>query len=63
MTNVKYEVKGDQLVITVDLKERHGPSASGKTVIIASTGGNAKLPAPHATVSFGLNVFTKEGAK
>ena len=59
MINIKHEVKGDVLTIIINLKERHGPSSSGKTVIIASTQGNQKLSAPHADVSFGLNVYTK----
>ncbi len=59
MINVVTSVKGDILTITVNLKERHGPSASGKTVSIASTQGNIKLAAPHDGVSIGLNVYTK----
>lgn len=62
MTNVKTAVKGNILTITVDLSERHGPSASGKTTTIASTQGNQKLDAPHSGISFGLNVYTKEAA-
>lgn len=63
MTNIKTSVKGNTLTITVDLSERHGPSASGKTIMIASTQGNQKLDAPHAAVSFGLNVYTKAEVK
>jgi hypothetical protein len=59
MINVKTAVKGNILTITVDLSERHGPSASGKTINIASTQGNVKLDAPHGNVSIGLNVYTK----
>jgi len=59
--NVKYDVKGKVLTISVDLSERHGASGSGKSIIIASTGGNLKLGAPHDKISFGLNVYTKEG--
>lgn len=60
MTNVKTAVKGNILTITVDLSERHGPSASGKTITIASTQGNQKLAGEHGHISFGLNVYTKE---
>ena len=63
MTNIKTALKGNILTITVDLTERHGASASGKTVMIASTQGNQKLDAPHSAISFGLNVYTKEGIK
>jgi hypothetical protein len=59
MTNVNTKIAGKILTITVDLSERHGASASGKTTIIASTQGNQKLPAPFADVSLGLNIYTK----
>lgn len=58
MQNVKTEVKGQTLVITVDLSQRLGPSKSGKTELIASTNGNASAPGPHSAVKFGLNVYT-----
>jgi len=58
MENVKMEVKGNMLTIQVDLSQRLGPSTSGKTTIIGTTGGNAKVPG-HDKISFGLNVFTK----
>jgi hypothetical protein len=56
MQNVKTEVKGSILTITVDLSQRHGPSSSGKTIIVATTSGNARVPG-HDAVRFGLNVF------
>jgi hypothetical protein len=59
MTNVKTSIKGSTLTIEVNLTERHGPSSSGKTEMIASSQGNVKLPPPHADISFGLNVYTK----
>ena len=40
MQNVEFEVQGDRLVITVDLSQELGVSSSGKSVIIATTGGN-----------------------
>lgn len=61
-TNVKYEVKGNELIIRVNLDERHGPSESKKTVTIASTKGNVPLDdKKYGHVSFGLNVYTKDG--
>lgn len=59
MLNVKTDVKGDTLTITVDLKQRHGTSKSQKTVTIASTEGNQKVG--KGDITFGLNVYTKEG--
>jgi len=48
-------VEGDVLVIRVDLTQEHGPSSSGKTIIIASTEGNVDVPGHDAKV--GLNVY------
>jgi hypothetical protein len=61
MLNVKTEVVGKILTITVDLSKRHGASASGKTTIIASSQGNQKLPHPFENVAFGVNVYTNRG--
>ena len=54
MTNVQTEVKDGKLTITVDLKEEHRPSKSGKTIIIASTHGAVKL---EGGVSLNLNIY------
>jgi hypothetical protein len=55
MDNVTTKVSGHTLTITVDLSKRFGPSASGKTIIVASTRGAAKV----GEVSLALNVYTK----
>lgn len=39
MRNVKTEVKGDKLTITIDLSKDVGLSKSGKSTMIGSTGG------------------------
>lgn len=57
MKNVEYSVNGDTLTITVDLSREFGPSASGKTVIIATTEGNVRLLDRDEFV--GLNVYRK----
>jgi hypothetical protein len=54
--NVKLEVKGNELVIRVALNETFGTSGSGKSEIIASTGGNISLPG-REEVKIGLNVY------
>lgn len=54
--NVAVEVKGTTLVISVDLAQTFGLSGSGKSVIIASTGGNIAVPG-HGDVKMGLNVY------
>ncbi len=57
MKNVELSVNGDILTITVDLSQDFGPSSSGKTVIIATTEGNVRLPDRDESV--GLNVYRK----
>lgn len=57
MQNVTMDVQGDVLIIKVNLKERFGKSASGKTTVIASTRGAAALPGGEQV---SLNVYTKE---
>ena len=59
MKNVTLEVSEDKiLTIKVDLKQSFGPSASGKSEIIASTEGNVSLDGDHG-VKVGLNVYRK----
>ncbi len=58
MTNVCMKVDGDILTITVNLKERYGRSKSGKTEIIATTGGNVSSPS-NPDIKIGLNVYSK----
>ncbi len=55
MKNVEFSVVGDILTIRVDLSQEFGRSGSGKSVIIASTEGNAVLPDRDERV--GLNVY------
>ena len=59
MKNVILEVKGDKLVLTIDLKSQTERSASGKSLVIASTQGNKSLPSPNAEIFVGLNVYKK----
>jgi hypothetical protein len=56
MHNVAFEVEGDFLVIRVDLSQELGESSSGKSVILATTGGNVEVPGREA-VKVGLNVY------
>ena len=58
MKNVEMTVVGNLLTIKVDLSKEFGPSASGKTLIIASTEGNVTIP--ERTEKVGLNVYKKE---
>ena len=57
MINTDMKLNGDILTITVDLSKDYGPSASGKTIIIASTKGNKQIENTGATI--GLNIYRK----
>lgn len=54
MQNVKTTIKGNKLVIEVDLSKTQGLSASGKTIIIGSSKGNKEVT---DGVIMGLNVY------
>lgn len=56
--NVKAEVKGDILTITVDLSKNQGRSASGKSDIIATTSGNVAIDGTNGAV-LGFNLYRK----
>ena len=56
MTNAELEVKGNILTITVDLSKDHGMSKSGKSNIIATSGGNKSIPGFDAKI--GLNIYS-----
>jgi hypothetical protein len=57
VTNVTASVKGSILHLEIDLSAKGKDSASGKSSVIASTGGNIELKdAPG--VKLGLNLYT-----
>lgn len=58
MKNVKLSVVDNILTIEVDLSKEFGPSASGKTVIVATTEGNVPIPGKDR-IRLGLNVYKK----
>ena len=55
MKNIQMTIEGDTLVIKVDLTKDFGQSKSGKTIIVASTEGNANVPGRKEKI--GLNVY------
>ena len=57
--NVAMRIEGDKLIVEVDLTKDFGNSKSGKTVIVASSEGNASLPEPYDNIKMGLNVYKK----
>ena len=56
MKNVELSLEGNILTIRVDLTQTFGPSASGKTTIIASTEGNVSVGRGRDE-KIGLNVY------
>lgn len=60
--NVEHAVKANKLVITIDLGatalKNAVPSKTGKTNLVASTGGSVKIT---DDISFSLNVMQKGG--
>jgi len=59
MKNVDLKVEHGKLIVTVDLATELGPSASGKSIIIASTEGNVDIPSAPG-VKIGLNIYRKK---
>lgn len=57
--NLDIDVKGDILIIKIDLSKRGERSASGKTIRIASSLGNQSIGHPSGAV-LGINVYAKE---
>lgn len=58
--NVEMSLEGNKLTITIDLSKQFGISGSGKSHIIASTGGNVSVPGNEA-VKIGVNVYRPVG--
>jgi D-alanyl-D-alanine carboxypeptidase len=56
MENVKLEKKENVLTVTIDLSKTGTPSASGKTMVIASTKGNVRIEAGK-DIFIGVNVY------
>ena len=59
MKNVEMKMEDNILIIKVDLTKEFGPSASGKTIIIASTEGNISIPNKE-DIKIGLNIYKKK---
>jgi hypothetical protein len=56
MRNLKIEVNGDEVTLRFSLQDTVGMSATGKNMLVASTGGNVPCPG-NEDVRIGLNVF------
>ncbi|MDR3602542.1 MAG: hypothetical protein P4L49_19005 [Desulfosporosinus sp.] len=58
MKNCDMKLDGTILTITVDISKEFGKSASGKSIIIASTEGNVSIP-ENEEIKIGLNIYRK----
>ena len=58
MKNVEMTVEGNILTIKIDLTKEFGPSASGKTIIIATSEGNQSIPGAEEK-KIGVNVYKR----
>lgn len=58
MKGITATVEGRDLVLRINLDQDFGPSSSGKTNFVGTTGGFVKLDSEPG-VSFGLNVVRK----
>ena len=56
MENIKVTQEGNIMTLAIDLSKSQGPSKSGKSIIIATTGGNKEI-APGTLM--GLNIYRK----
>lgn len=59
MKNIEMSIEGRILTVKVDLTKECGPSASGKSIIIATTEGNKSLPGED-NMKIGLNVYKRK---
>ena len=59
MKNVEMKMEDNILIVKVDLTKEFGPSASGKTIMIASTEGNISIP-DKENIKIGLNIYKKK---
>lgn len=57
--NIEASVDGNILTLRIDLSARHGDSASGKTVIVATSGGNQAIEGGKGVI-LGLNAYVKK---
>ncbi|MHA2113685.1 MAG: hypothetical protein ACW98W_19670 [Candidatus Hodarchaeales archaeon] len=58
MQNIKTELKGDKLHLTIDLGIELGESSSGKSMVVASTRGNqAVADSKGNQFKLGVNVY------
>jgi hypothetical protein len=65
MHNVEWKIEGTKLIVTMDISKQHldeaTPSASGKTFLVASSGGSMPIPCKDTkSLSLAINLMTKK---
>ena len=60
LQNIEMEVQGDVLILKIDLRQRGELSKSGKSIKVATTGGNISVP-EHEHIKIGVNAYTAKG--
>jgi len=55
----KITIKGQTMIIEIDLSAEGELSKSGKSCVISSTRGNKKIQTPAGEIVVGLNVYKK----
>lgn len=59
MENVQIQTQGTKLIVTIDTAVDLGMSKSGKSHLVASTQGNAKVSVNGRDLFLGVNCYTK----
>jgi hypothetical protein len=60
MQNMQLEVKGNELIIRVQLDKDLGPSKTGKTILVATSNGNVPIPGSKVATFIGLNIYRRK---
>ena len=63
--NISAEIKGDKLVLTINMENPPKSSKSGKTLLVATSHGNqqTELKVQDSNVIIGLNAYIKKKVK
>jgi hypothetical protein len=62
MENIKIETRGPrEVIVTITLEGEGRVSGSGRSILLATTGGNVDIPG-HPGVKLGVNVFKERPA-
>lgn len=59
MKNIQMTATHKKLTIVIDLTQDFGESKSGKSITVATTGGNQSVP-DNPDIKIGINVFKKK---